>query len=242
MQTIEITISGGAVQYVDFPRGIKVIVRDYDVEGGDLDGPDIRKDEEGDCFQNMEFIHDEDRDMDRQNSKTLPEPVPAARAFKLWVSIEAIQEKRGVYADLGDMGFIEPVSLGVFSRLRQALQWILDLPGCRKDERDENVLARANEIERQIWRRLSTPAAQNAAAIPPARLAIDLSGVDWKLLRRQKESLVNAISIVDVQIGKKCQTNLNGILHLLDHVQDEAAEQLGDAAIFGRSTKTNPRL
>jgi hypothetical protein len=48
MQIVEITISGGAVQDVECPRGVKVIIRDYDVEGGDLDGPDIHRDESGD--------------------------------------------------------------------------------------------------------------------------------------------------------------------------------------------------
>ena len=40
MKIIEITISGGAVQHVEFPRGVKVIVRDYDVDR-DWDGPDV---------------------------------------------------------------------------------------------------------------------------------------------------------------------------------------------------------
>ena len=61
IQTIEIIISGGAVQHVEFPRGTRVIIRDYDVDGTDHDGGfDIRKDKEGDLFQHMEFIHEED--------------------------------------------------------------------------------------------------------------------------------------------------------------------------------------
>jgi hypothetical protein len=50
MKIIEITISGGNVQHVEFPRGVKVIIRDYDVGGDDLDGPNIHKDERGDYF------------------------------------------------------------------------------------------------------------------------------------------------------------------------------------------------
>ncbi len=65
-------------------------------------------------------------------------------------------------------------------------------------------------------------------------LPLDLGGVDWKMLRKQKESLLRAISIVDVQISKKCQEDLTGILHLLDHVQDQAAERIGERAVFGR--------
>ena len=48
MKLVEITISGGAVQDVQLPRGVKVIIRDYDVEDGEWDGPDIHRDEQGD--------------------------------------------------------------------------------------------------------------------------------------------------------------------------------------------------
>ena len=60
MQIVEITISGGAVQDVQLPRGIKVIIRDYDIEGDDLDGPNICTDEDG-PYQRMEFVHEEDK-------------------------------------------------------------------------------------------------------------------------------------------------------------------------------------
>jgi hypothetical protein len=61
IQTVEITISGGAVQHVEFPRGFRVIIRDYDVEGSDVDsGFDIRKDSEGDHYQHMEFEREQD--------------------------------------------------------------------------------------------------------------------------------------------------------------------------------------
>ena len=61
MQIVEITIGGGAVQNVKMPRGVKVIIRDYDVDGSNWDGPDIRKDRQGVAYQRMEFIHEEDR-------------------------------------------------------------------------------------------------------------------------------------------------------------------------------------
>ena len=64
-------------------------------------------------------------------------------------------------------------------------------------------------------------------------IPVDLGNVDWKLLRRQKESLLRAISVVDVHIGKSCQQDLQGILHLLDHIQDQAAFQFGERPIFG---------
>ena len=62
LQTIEVTVSGGTVQYVEFPRGVRVIVRDYDVDGADESGGfDIRRDEQGDLYQHIEFVHDEDK-------------------------------------------------------------------------------------------------------------------------------------------------------------------------------------
>ena len=61
VQTIEITISGGTVQYVEFPRGIRVLVRGYDVDGVDEKGEfDIRRDEQGDLYEYIEFVHEED--------------------------------------------------------------------------------------------------------------------------------------------------------------------------------------
>ena len=58
LQTIEITISDGMVQYVDFPPGTRVIIRDYDVAGPDDSGDfDIQKDENGDFYERMAFSH-----------------------------------------------------------------------------------------------------------------------------------------------------------------------------------------
>ena len=259
--------------------------------------------------------------------------------FKLWINIEAIHEDRGIYDDLTELGFIEPVSLGVFSSLSQALKHVLDLPGCLKDERDDAILKRADKIEREIWGQIDAPspgkdATGKAGTNPrkeatrcqetlnlevrekylrtrgercpfcgserieggsfegdgdtvwqdvecqactrswqdvyslsdilvkdekskPAHLAserqplakssaqrvsvmTDLSGVDWKLLRRQKESLLRAISVVDAHISKKCQEDLTGILHLLDDIQDQAADRLGEAAVFGKHRRCDP--
>ena len=59
-QLVEITIAGGAVQNVECPPGIKVVIKDYDVEGSDWDGFDIRTDEDGDSYQYMEFLSEDD--------------------------------------------------------------------------------------------------------------------------------------------------------------------------------------
>lgn len=55
MKEVEIIIAGGAVQSVTLPEGVRVVIKDYDVEGDDWDGKDVLKDEDGDCYQLMEF-------------------------------------------------------------------------------------------------------------------------------------------------------------------------------------------
>lgn len=34
MKTVVVTVSGGVADVVEIPKGVKVIIRDYDVEGG----------------------------------------------------------------------------------------------------------------------------------------------------------------------------------------------------------------
>lgn len=140
MQSLEVTIRDGAIQDVVFPRGIRVLVRNNDF-GFVLEAPDLIRDEKGALFQELEFIHDEGRAITGQAGQVKPKR-PAAmssRLFKLWVTIEAIQEDRDFYADLSDLGLVEPVSLGTFASLSQAIQWLLNLPGCRTDEHDQAV-------------------------------------------------------------------------------------------------------
>ena len=51
---IQIIISGGAVQSVTKPAGITLEIRDYDVDGADVDNSEIYKqDEDGDWYQKM---------------------------------------------------------------------------------------------------------------------------------------------------------------------------------------------
>jgi len=57
----------------------------------------------------------------------------------------------------------------------------------------------------------------------------DVSDVDWDLLRKQKLTLYLAIQDAKTEDVKD---DLTGILHLIDHVQDSAAEQLGDDLVF----------
>ncbi len=52
-------------------------------------------------------------------------------------------------------------------------------------------------------------------------MMIDLSGVDWPLLRDQKQVMLRVIDTV-FDMEKEA---LTGILHLLDHLQDEAEKR-----------------
>jgi len=61
--------------------------------------------------------------------------------------------------------------------------------------------------------------------------SIDLSRVDWELLRQQKLSLLFAIDTAT----PKTAEDLTGILHFLDLIQDEAAanHHIGQDLVFG---------
>ena len=66
------------------------------------------------------------------------------------------------------------------------------------------------------------------------KISVDLSNVDWKLLRKQKLTLQAVIGIVskfrpDIDAG-----DLSGLLHLLDNIQDQVAEVIGEDAVLGK--------
>lgn len=65
------------------------------------------------------------------------------------------------------------------------------------------------------------------------RLMIDVENVDFELLAKQKETLVEVI--FDMGKGKYAE-DLTGILHLLDDIQDQAATQIGEENVFGKLT------
>jgi len=62
IRTTEIIISEGTVQYVHMDPGIRVVIKDYDVEGRDSDDFDIREDEQGDSYFHQEYLNDDDPD------------------------------------------------------------------------------------------------------------------------------------------------------------------------------------
>jgi hypothetical protein len=55
--------------------------------------------------------------------------------------------------------------------------------------------------------------------------------IDWALLRSQKLTLVQVISVSPPTVAE----DLTGILHLIDHLQDEAAanSEIGIKEVFG---------
>ena len=56
---------------------------------------------------------------------------------------------------------------------------------------------------------------------------LEFSPIDWKLLIKQKESLVNVISYFrqNPEKNKIIINNLSGILHLIDNLQDNNCEE-----------------
>jgi hypothetical protein len=57
--------------------------------------------------------------------------------------------------------------------------------------------------------------------------------IDWRKLRAQKCTLINEIGIAEKE-GKVLTTeHLTGILHLIDSIQDDAAERIGTGRVFG---------
>jgi len=66
-----------------------------------------------------------------------------------------------------------------------------------------------------------------------SKIYIDLSHVDWKLLRSQKQTLTNVISTSAGIQSDETTEALTGLLHLLDHIQDQAAEIIGEETVFG---------
>ena len=69
-------------------------------------------------------------------------------------------------------------------------------------------------------------------------VTIDFSNVDWKLLRSQK--LILLAHMDGVQVTGVATTDspivraLQGIIYLLDDIQDQAAEIIGEETVFGK--------
>ena len=76
LKTVEVIISGGAVQDVVCPQGVQVIIRDYDVEGVDEGNIswDIRRDSENYLYQRMEFRNPKDEAGSKPGRATRKKP------------------------------------------------------------------------------------------------------------------------------------------------------------------------
>ena len=79
-------------------------------------------------------------------------------------------------------------------------------------------------------------------------ILINIVNTDWKELRKQKVSLIDMTRVIMPAAkyfsgaGSKrlleYEEHLTGILHLIDHIQDEAAKQLGDKIVFGEGDES----
>ena len=57
---VQVVIAGGAVQSVVKPRGVALEIRDYDIDGADVEkNENCEQDEEGDWYQRMVWDEDE---------------------------------------------------------------------------------------------------------------------------------------------------------------------------------------
>jgi hypothetical protein len=64
----------------------------------------------------------------------------------------------------------------------------------------------------------------------------DLSGVDWEMLREQKRVLAEMLPAPGRSYESDVRGDaLSGVLNLLDSIQDDAAKELGEEAVFGKS-------
>lgn len=65
----------------------------------------------------------------------------------------------------------------------------------------------------------------------PSNAVLD---IDWKALREQKLHLRATIDVAEAQGLKQRVEGLLGLLHLIDAIQDQAAEHIGEEAVFGK--------
>lgn len=62
-----------------------------------------------------------------------------------------------------------------------------------------------------------------------------IDGIDWKLLREQKITLLNVIGEITHTGQPERVEHLDGIINLIDSIQDEAVEtgKVSEAEVFG---------
>ena len=67
-------------------------------------------------------------------------------------------------------------------------------------------------------------------------VSVDLSKVDWKALQTQKAELLEMRRDLECRPDNAIRSaqvrTLSGIIHLIDDIQDQAAEQIGTDKVF----------
>ncbi len=80
--------------------------------------------------------------------------------------------------------------------------------------------------------------AEHNALVDDGSLVINLGKIEWGLLRKQKEALLFAVGYIQKAAPNRADA-LNGVLHILDRIQDEAAKQVGEEAVFGKAEEAS---
>jgi hypothetical protein len=63
------------------------------------------------------------------------------------------------------------------------------------------------------------------------KVIVDISKINWKLLRKQKSTL---IELLNRKVSLKEKDHIDGVIAMVDHIQDRAAEILGEKEVFGK--------
>ena len=71
------------------------------------------------------------------------------------------------------------------------------------------------------------------AKILKEEVLVDLCNVNWELLRTQKQSLMDLFLKSDNRVPIQYQEAFSGVLHLLNSIQDAAANKFGEKKVFG---------
>lgn len=71
-----------------------------------------------------------------------------------------------------------------------------------------------------------------------------LEETDWDLLREQKETLYNIIrdNPVSILLSVKQREHIEGVLNLLDNLQEATANELGDEKVFNQCAECGNQL
>jgi hypothetical protein len=108
-----------------------------------------------------------------------------------------------------------------------------DINHCSNILRDRGILELVSDMHSEVNGRLLIQR-HSWHKLPDGKAAYaNLDQVDWEALRDQKGVLVGLAGDRG-SITKEQQEALNGIIHLLDHIQDEAAIGLGEDTVFGK--------